>query len=201
MDQEFGKLRRKRDIQGVGKMGNSLADQLLKAGLVDEKQAQAAERDKAKAKRQQNKQPKAVRKKNKPKPKPSPEQLAKQAKDKELNERRNAARKQKEIAAQIKQLVEGNRYPPSDPEQSEPFYFENKGKIKSLYISEPTRKMLGDGRLKIVNANGVFELVPPEIAEKIRERNPSMVIDLPEEQSAEEDDPYAAYEVPDDLMW
>ena len=29
----------------------------------------------------------------------------------------------------------------------------------------------------------------------------SLVIDLPEEQALEADDPYAQYQVPDDLMW
>ena len=61
--------------------------------------------------------------------------------------------------------------------------------------------MITAGKLKIVNDNGVFELVPPAIAEKIRQRNPSLVIDLPDEQSPAEDDPYADYKVPDDLMW
>ena len=55
--------------------------------------------------------------------------------------------------------------------------------------------------LVVVNCNGEFELVPAEIAEKIRQRNPSLVIDLPDEQSASEDDPYADYQVPDDLVW
>lgn len=182
-------------------MANSLADQLLKAGLVDAKQADAAERAKQKAKRSQNKKPKAQRKPAKPKAQPSAEQLAKQAKDRELNDRRNEARKQREIAAQIKQLVEANRHPPADPDKAEPFYFENKGKIKTLYVGAATRKMIGDGRLKIVNANGAFELVPPDIANKIAQRNPAMVIELPKEEKPAEDDPYAAYEVPDDLMW
>jgi len=61
--------------------------------------------------------------------------------------------------------------------------------------------MISAGQLVIVNFNGVFELVPPDIAEKIRERNPSLVIDLPEEQQPDADDPYAQYQVPDDLMW
>ena len=61
--------------------------------------------------------------------------------------------------------------------------------------------MITAGRLVIVNANGKFELVPPAIAEKIRQRNPSLVIDLPEEKAPAEDDPYADFKVPDDLMW
>lgn len=182
-------------------MGNSFQDQFLKAGLVSEEQVKKANQTK---KKQQRQQPKA-KKKAKKKPTLSPEQLKareeKRERDRELNERREEARKQREIAAQIKQLVEGNCHPPSDPENDVPFYFENKGKVKTLHISEATRDMITAGKLVIVNANGKFELVPPGIAEKIRERNPSLVIDLPKEEKPAEDDPYADYKVPDDLMW
>ena len=60
---------------------------------------------------------------------------------------------------------------------------------------------LSAGKLVIVNDNGVFELVPPAIAEKIRARNPSLVIDLPSDEEPSADDPYADYQVPDDLIW
>jgi uncharacterized protein YaiL (DUF2058 family) len=70
-----------------------------------------------------------------------------------------------------------------------------------MYVSAETHKKITSSKLVIVNCNGVFELVPKEIAEKIRQRNPSLVIDLTEEQTASEDDPYAEYKVPDDLTW
>jgi len=181
-------------------VGNSLQDQLLKAGLVDKDQVDKASRAKKKQRRQQPKPKKQARK-----PAPSAEQqkarAEKAARDRELNERRNEARKQREIAAQIKQLVDANRHPASDPENDVPFYFENKGKIKTIHVGEKTRDMITSGRLVIVNANGKFELVPPDIAEKIRQRNPSLVIDLPDEEKPAQDDPYADYQVPDDLMW
>jgi uncharacterized protein YaiL (DUF2058 family) len=53
----------------------------------------------------------------------------------------------------------------------------------------------------VVNCNGEFELVPAETAEKIRQLNPSLVIDPPEESESTEDDDYADYKVPDDLIW
>jgi len=181
-------------------VGNSLQDQLLQAGLVDKEQVNRANKAKKKEQRQQ---PKAKKKARKPALSPEQQQARaeKAARDRELNERRNEARKQREIAAQIKQLVDANRHPASDPENDVPFYFENKGKIKTLHVGEKTRDMITSGRLVIVNANGKFELVPPDIAEKIRERNPSLVIDLPAEEKPAADDPYADYQVPDDLMW
>jgi hypothetical protein len=45
-------------------------------------------------------------------------------------------------------------------------------------------------------------LVPRVIADKIAERDPSMVVRV-NKASTEipADDPYAAYQIPDDLMW
>ena len=47
-----------------------------------------------------------------------------------------------------------------------------------------------------------IELLPKVIADKIAERDPSLVVQI-KKTSAEvdADDPYAAFQVPDDLMW
>lgn len=177
-------------------MGNSLQDELLKAGLVDQKKLDQA-------RRQKHKKPQGKRKKAaKPAPpKLTPEQIEKAARDRELEQQRNEVRRQREVAAQVRQLVRTHRHPRVEREDDQPFHFENKGKIKRIYVSAETHKRITDGKLVIVNDNGVFELVPKDIAEKIRQRNPSLVIDLPKEEGPAEDDPYAHYKVPDDLMW
>lgn len=177
-------------------MRNSLQDQLLKAGLVDKSKANKASKERRKNARQQNSGKGANISSEE-----RQRQLEKAARDRELNQRRDEARKQKEIAAQIKQLVETHRHPRSQSEDDRPFYFDNKGKVKQMYVSAETHKMITTKKLAIVNCNGVFELVPADIAEKIRQRNPSMVIELPDEQPASENDPYADYRVPDDLIW
>lgn len=177
-------------------MGNSLQDQLLNAGLVDKSKANQAKKEHRKKARQQrqgnDKQGASVQ---------NQAQSEKKAHDRSLNEKRNEARKQREIAAQVKQLVEKNRHCRNSDEDNTPFYFDNKGKIKKMYVSAETHKMITAKRLMVVNCNGEFELVPTEIAEKIRQRNPSLVVDLPDEQPVDEDDPYADYQVPDDLVW
>lgn len=181
-------------------MGNSLQDQLLNAGLIDKKRAEKVK--KQKRKQVQQKKPKA---KTTP---PSPEELQrkkeedeKRARDRELNLKREEVRKQREVAFEIKQLVKNNRHPLGNADNDIPFHFENKGKIKKIYVSKATHEMVSAGQLVIVNCNGIFELVPSDIAEKIRKRNPSLVFDLPKEQKADEDDPYSEFQVPDDLVW
>jgi len=46
-------------------------------------------------------------------------------------------------------------------------------------------------------------VVPEKVARKIMERDESAVISLHDRQQDDvgEDDPYAGYEIPDDLMW
>ena len=181
-------------------MVSSLQEQLLKAGLIDQKkidEAQKQKRQQATAKKSKGKK-KAARVER---PQPTPEQLEKAARDRELEQQRAEVRRQREVAAQVRQLVRDNRIPRPERDDDIPFHFDNKGKIKRLLVSADVHKKISAGQIKIVNDNGVFELVPPAVAEKIRARNPSLVIDLPEEQSPDADDPYAAYQVTDDLMW
>jgi uncharacterized protein YaiL (DUF2058 family) len=52
----------------------------------------------------------------------------------------------------------------------------------------------------------VYELVPTPVADKIKQRMPDSVIyqatEVPEEKlNSEEDDWYADYDIPDDLVW
>ena len=64
------------------------------------------------------------------------------------------------------------------------------------------REHLVAGRLVIVVLNGVAELVPRVIADKIAERDAALVVRVNKSAAVvEEDDPYAAFQIPDDLMW
>jgi uncharacterized protein len=58
------------------------------------------------------------------------------------------------------------------------------------------------GHLVIVCQGGTTELVPKVIADKIAERDPSLVVRVNKTSTeVDADDPYAAFQVPDDLMW
>ncbi len=180
-------------------MGNSLQDELLKAGLIDKGRLDKAKKqNRQQAKQQRQGKAKTTAKKTR---QPTQAELEKRARDRELEQQRAEVRRQREVAAEVRQLVRNSRHPRAESEDDQPFHFENKGKIKRIFVSPETHKKIAAGKLIIVNDNGVFELVPPEIAEKIRQRNPALVIDLPDEQGPTEDDPYAEFKVPDDLMW
>jgi len=58
------------------------------------------------------------------------------------------------------------------------------------------------GKLGIARIEGRYELVPIAIAEKIQQRNEKRIVLITDEKpEADENDPYAEYEIPDDLIW
>ena len=182
---------------------SSLQEQLLKAGLVDQKKLARAEQEKNRRASSTRKQ--RGKKGAPPDPARQQAQAKKAQRDRELNQKRQQEARRKERAAQAKQLIENNR---QDRAQGElPYSFVYRSKVKKIYITEAQRAQLVAGQLAIVtlvtNEGRRFELVPRTVAEKIRERDESFVVDLgePEKVDSGEDDPYADYQVPDDLIW
>lgn len=181
-------------------MGNSLFEQLKKTGLVDEKKAK-------KAKQSQYKNNKQKSKKGAPAPLDEAALLAQKAqaekieRDRVLNQRKKEAAEQKAIAAQIKQLIETNRVENSNGDIV--YNFTDDNVVKRLYISEQVHKHLISGRLAIARLGDAYELVPLPVAEKIKQRDAQCIIlcEPSAEIDAAEDDLYADYKIPDDLMW
>ena len=186
---------------------SSLQEQLLKAGLVDQKKVKQAEREKQRrAKQGRNASKKSGAGKADPvKAAVDKRQAERAARDRQLAEQRQQARQQKEIAAQVKQLIQANKVDRSKGEI--PYSFIYRNKVKKIYLGEAEKQQLIAGRLAIAtmvinNEGRRFELVPLDIAEKIRERDAEAVIELEDQDNkTAADDPYADYQVPDDLVW
>lgn len=179
-------------------MSLSLRDQLLKAGLVNEKQVKQATK-------QQKKQDRLVHKgqaeKDESAKLAAQQALAeKAARDQELNRQAQEKAEQKARAAQIKQLIEASRLPKLNTEDY--YNFVDDKKVKRLSVNEIMRNKLASGWLAIVRHGGGYEVIPREAALKIQERDPKRIVQLNEQtQQPDADDPYAAYQIPDDLMW
>lgn len=181
-------------------MSLSLRDQLLKAGLVNEKQVKQAERS-------QKKQQRLVQK-NQAQADESSQQAAlqaqaeKQARDQALNLEQKEKAEKKAIKAQIKQLIEGSRLPKLDSDDY--FNFADRGKVKRIAVNDMMRDKLSRGTLAIVSHAGAYEIIPRDVALKIQERDEQRIVLLSaanEKVENDADDPYAAYQIPDDLMW
>jgi uncharacterized protein YaiL (DUF2058 family) len=186
-------------------MSMSLRDQLLKAGLVSEQQAKEAERQAGQQQRQRQKQ--------QPKEKRAAvsaaelaarqAQAAKTARDQELARRHNAQSDAKARLAQIDQLIEQHRLPRSPSEER--YNFTDGGKIRRIPADAALRARIIHGELAVVRGGGTYELVPVEVAGRIRERDERAVIvwlaAAPQGAAPAAEDPYKGFEVPDDLMW
>lgn len=182
-------------------MNDLFREQLLKAGLATKKQAKAAAHEENIARRQRRKETDGAE------DAPTAEQLAaqkaleeKRERDRLLNLEREAEQRAQALHAQsdelIKQHALRNIKGPVD------YKFADEGKVKSLSVSPDIQKQLRDGVSAIVWGPGGYHLVPRAIAEKIEERTPARLVLLNDAAGAiSADDPYAAYPVPDDLMW
>jgi len=179
-------------------MGNALQDQLLKAGLVTKKQVQKSNQEKARKRKQQPKNKQAIDQ-NKIKAQQAAEEKAKR--DRELNRRKEDQARQKAISIEINQLITNNCIDRDDSCEIA-YNFEHNRKVKRIYVNEEMKQKIIAGKLGIARIEGRYELVPADIAEKIRQRNEKRLVTFSAEQETQDkDDPYAGYEVPDDLIW
>jgi len=121
--------------------------------------------------------------------------------DRELNKRKEEQAKQKAISAEIDQLITTNCIKRSD-ECEIVYNFEHRKKVNRIYINDEMKHKIIAGTLGIARIDGRYELIPKLIAEKIQKRNEKRVILFEnEEQISDENDPYAEFKVPDDLIW
>lgn len=179
-------------------MSLSLRDQLLKAGLVNEKQAKQAAKQQQKQTRLEKKN--QVEKDDTLRQAALQAQAEKAARDQELNRQQQEKVDQKARAAQIKQLIETSRLPKLTTEDY--YNFVDEKKVKRLSVNAMMRDKLSRGSLAIVRHGGGYEVIPRDAALKIQERDPRRVVLLNTQvDEPDADDPYAAYKVPDDLMW
>lgn len=192
-------------------MSNSLRDQLVKAGLATSSQAKKAEKQN---RAEQISRRRAAEKKSSAseiKSSDSPHDKARRLKaekarrDKELARTRNDKYAQRALRAEIKQLVikHDQRSKVTD-EDAVAYNFVHGKKIKRIYVSKQERDLLSTGRLIVINNDGNYHFVVPEIAAKIEQRDPKRIIVAHKESEKEktaDDEYYAKFEVPDDLDW
>lgn len=180
-------------------MANSLQDQLLKAGLVDKRQLSGAKKEKRKQDKMVRRNQIEVVDEAKLNAQRAMEEKAER--DRELNRQRNEAAQQKAILAQIRQLIDTSRL--SRGGAGIDYNFTDGSKIKKILVTQTMLDQLSNGRLAIVKFEERYEVVPKAVADKIRQRDERYVIvsNTVSAATAAEDDPYADYQIPDDLMW
>lgn len=176
----------------------SLKDQFLKAGLVDQKKVKQVNLEK----RQQTKVERQTGTTSVDEARLAALEIQRKNAERarELNAQRDAAAREKAILAQIVQMVQQNRQSKGGGDIA--YNFTHGNKIKRIYVSAAVQAHLVAGRLVIVCQGESSELVPKVIADKIAERDASLVVRVNKTTTeVDADDPYAAFQVPDDLMW
>ncbi|MCL6269390.1 DUF2058 domain-containing protein [Sansalvadorimonas sp. 2012CJ34-2] len=181
-------------------MSKSLRDQLLGAGIASKKQHQQARTQKKKQKKQ-GVDPQVEQRRR------LEEEKRKQVeRDKALNQQREAERKEKEKLAQIRQIVTTNKVERKDGEST--YSFVDNKKIKKWYLDDKQIDELSKGRLSLVRLEEEdYVLISGKVAEKLAERLGEeadqflLVNNKGKQEEIDEDDPYADYQIPDDLMW
>lgn len=175
----------------------TLQEQLLKAGLVTSKKAAKVQRTAKKSRVQAREAREAVEENKK----------AQLERDKQLSEQQKQAALAKEYKAQIKQLIEMNRITVSRGDIG--FNFTDNNLIKKIEVDKTTQTQLINGRLAIarliIDSNGESEyaIIPASVADKIAQRDATFIVlnSALSQEEQDEDDPYADFKIPDDLMW
>ena len=125
--------------------------------------------------------------------------LAKAEEDLARNQALIEAQRAREITAQINQMIKDAALKAT----GEIKYQFVHGTIKAVYVDQESWNHLAGGRLAIVQAEEEsYKVLPTKVAQRIAERGDVFVfIAEKTKQTVDEDDPYAAYQIPDDLMW
>jgi len=177
-------------------MSKSLQDQLLGLGVANKKQGNSAKKEKRLATKKKHKQ--GIDESLDYKAELERKRLEKAEHDRLLNQHKNAEAQKKAIQAQIHQLIDMNQI---DVAGDTPYQFANNGKVQKLYVSELAQTQLANGQLVLVSFHESVKAVGIQVAEKIKQRDESKILLCNENQTPDDDDPYADFQIPDDLMW
>jgi len=175
---------------------NALQAQLLKAGLVDNKKAKKLSKQAVHEKRTGESNEAEI------KAKIEQAKQEKLAKDQAIEQEKKAALLEKELKAAIMQMINQHKIRDTDGEVA--YQFIDNSKIKKVYINQQIYNALVAGSLVIARENDSYAFLPKALADRINEKMEGFIIvnnSEKNEQTTDEEDPYAAYVIPDDLMW
>jgi len=175
----------------------TLQEQMLKAGLVTSKKVAKVQRTAKKSRVQAREAREAVEENKK----------AQAERDKQLSEQQKQATLAKEYKAQVKQLIEMNRI--IIAKGNIDFNFTDNNLIKKVVVDKLTQSQLISGRLAIArlvtegSADPQYAIIPAVVADKIAQRDADSIVlnSTLSQEEQDEDDPYADFKIPDDLMW
>lgn len=191
-------------------MSQSVRDQLLKLGVVNERKVADVKREQ-RAGAKQAKKARKSRGKSATAPADVAEDSARARAEAALKARserdKEAARKKRlneeraALKAQIAQIIDRRREPRAKGDI--PYNFVHGKKVKRIYVTQELLDGLSAGQMGVVRTGERFEVVRREVFERLGEIDPNATVSLHpmRQETTDEDDPYADKPIPDDLMW
>lgn len=179
---------------------NALQEQLLKAGLAKKSKVAEVAREQNKARHAKGAGPSGIQQEA------ERARADKAERDRALEAGRKAQARTAELRAQARQIIQDRKLPRGGEVE---YRFTVDGAIRSVLVTDDLRKKLSTGALVIVRLDERFELVPRIAGDRIRERDPALVVldhgqpgeAAADAASSEDDAYYARFQVPDDLVW
>lgn len=174
---------------------NALQAQLLKAGLVDSKKAKQLSRQSQHAKRTGD--PSTVEAKQAL----AQAQAKKVEKDQKLNQEKQQILEQKMLNANIIQMIKQHQI--KDIQGDVSYQFVDQSKVKKIHITQKLYDQIVAGHVVIARLEEGYALLPRPLADRIDAKLEGFMVVSNDKSDVElaDDDPYAAYVIPDDLMW
>lgn len=175
---------------------NALQAQLLKAGLVDNKKAKKL------SKQAVHEQRTGQGNEAELKAKIEKDLQDKLAKDQALNLEKKRLLEEKTLRASVIQMISHHKIKETDGDVV--YQFIDDSKIKKLYINQQIYNALVSGSLVVAKDQESYAFLPKALADRINEKLEGFILVSNadnKEAVTDEEDPYAAYVIPDDLMW
>ncbi|OTG67736.1 hypothetical protein B9T25_07000 [Acinetobacter sp. ANC 4470] len=175
---------------------NALQAQLLKAGLVDNKKAKKLSKQAVHEQRTGQSDEAEL------KAKIAQDKQEKLEKDQALDLEKKRLLQGKELKAAIIQMINQHKIRDIDGEVS--YQFIDESKVKKIYLNQQIYNALVSGSLVVAKESDSYAVLPKALADRINDKMEGFIIvnnSEKNEQTTDEEDPYAAYIIPDDLMW
>ncbi|KWQ05132.1 hypothetical protein SE27_07615 [Acinetobacter harbinensis] len=175
---------------------NALQAQLLKAGLVDNKKAKKLSKQAVHEQRTGQSNEAEL------KAKIAQDKEQKLAKDQALDLEKKRLLQGKELKAAIVQMISQHKIHQLDGDVA--YQFIDESKVKKIYLNQQIYNALVSGSLVIAKEDDSYAVLPKILADRINAKMTGFIIvnnSQKNEQITDEEDPYAAYVIPDDLMW
>nr|WP_282571351.1 DUF2058 domain-containing protein [Methylonatrum kenyense] len=179
-----------------------MRDQLLKAGLADEKTVKKVDREarKGRNRRKKGERTEVETRTAAARAEAEAKRQARKERDRQLNRERNAQQAATASRAQVDDLLKQHALSMRDGDRA--FHFTEDGKVRRVHVTREQQMGLSAGRLAIVRHRDRYHLLPIGAAEMVRQRAPEAFLYVPQSSASEADDPfYADFPIPDDLDW